>query len=465
MEPIERHIKEHFDNKSYSYNEAHWLEAQKLIAENKRRRRGWLYWWTGGVGVMLFAFIAFWTFSEEIRVITDTNAGQTEAVKIAQLNTNQSENSQRSQEIANENSDNVNNGIARISQSNTRSFKNEDSSSNTQNRSTKFTNSGENNNQKTNSGVSESKLALNQEFTVQGNQPVISSKNALEKHQGAGETESAEQQVQNPLIAANDKSDSDDAQKNLMDESNAESLDAVSKIEDVIPVENAAEQMNLPTITPVSKNTRFGWGFVAGYLLQKQSTEDQWINGAYLGARASWTLSPKWSIGSELTMVIQEIQSVHLQHDVVSGYGFGRDSIVTDLYAKRAIALQIPLAVSYAIGKHSFTGMIGSRILLDAKARLEKLHYTNADPENTGPGVIVSRSTVVIKKEQLMPRGALSPFSIYTGIRYGWMIGKGWGLETNVSLPLFHKKANLDFGTKMAADQGIRLELGVMKVF
>ncbi|MBK7428509.1 MAG: hypothetical protein IPI60_16585 [Saprospiraceae bacterium] len=64
-----------------------------------------------------------------------------------------------------------------------------------------------------------------------------------------------------------------------------------------------------------------------------------------------------------------------------------------------------------------------------------------------------------------MPEGALAPFSVYSGLRYGWMIGRGWGLETTISMPLYHRNAKLDIGTKMAADQGIRFELGVMKVF
>ncbi|MBK7428508.1 MAG: hypothetical protein IPI60_16580 [Saprospiraceae bacterium] len=395
MEPIERHIKQHFDNKSYSYNEAHWLDAQKLIAENKRRRRGWLIWWTGGVSLILITFLAYWTLSDTTIIVSNMDTDPIEAVEIAKLGTDQNGIVNSSHESPMENTDNISSERVGISLSSGQSFKNPSTHPNKKDQGSYSAYSIKINKREKNSAVSESSDILNQTFTNQ-QKPIENSANTrVEKNYAAGESESA-------IVLNQEKEGVEPSelkvQQNLLDESNTVVTEPVSKTEEVIALENATGQLNIVPITPVSKNANFGFGFVAGYLMQKQFTEGQWLNGAYLGGRANWALSPKWSIGTDLSLVIQEMETVHFHHDVISGYGFGRDSIVTDLYAKRAVTLQIPLAVSYAFGKHTISGMIGSRILLDAQARMEKLHYTNADPENTASGVIVSRSTVLTKK-------------------------------------------------------------------
>ena len=464
MDPIERHIKQHFDSKSYPYNEAHWLEAQKLIAENKKRRRGWLYWWTGAVSAMLILTMAFGTVSTETQIVANQDMKAEETTEIAV----------EASDVSN------NNASALYSENNTTSNKVTEFTGNSKSDNQKLSNTTSNTKPKIrkttakniagkavterNLSLSESEIISNETIEKQG-KTGLSGKENFESKTVDGIAVNAEA---NPKKDASETEENSSAKESSMifsEKDQSELAEQILTPEEIILLEKPEEAIVIEPINPVAKLGRFGWGFVAGYLVQNQFGGDKWLNGAYAGGRASWVLSSKWSVGADVSAVIQEMNAFHFHHDVQNGYSFGRDSLVTDMYAKRAISLQIPISVSYAIGKHTFSGMIGTRILLDAQASMQKLHYSNTDPENAVSGAIVPRSRVVADRNEIMPEGALSPFSIYSGVRYGWMIGKGWGLETNVSMPLYHKKAKLDLGSKMAADQGIRIELGVLKVF
>ncbi len=465
MDPIERHIKKHFDNKSYPYNESHWLEARQLISDNNRKKRRWFLWWTTGVSVIIIIVLAFQSYSTESTMVTfndienlasseDKDAGNT-STSVNGFSVNSEINAEEKP------------ASARPDDSNVSGKKSQEQllSAGTERQKVKSTVKSKETRTTYKNNARNEALVDASEYESSNTQEAVTPK-SIDNDIPAPAADKALFSEKEGItsVSGTDASVLENSEQSSAEEPNPESAENILPAEQPL-VENSESVSEVMPITPVRKRAKLGWGFVAGYLMQKQFTQDQWLKGAYFGARISRVLSSKWSVGTDVSVAVQEVNAVHFHHNAISGYGFGRDSIVTDLFAKRAITLQIPITLSYAIGKHTFAGMIGTRILLDAQASMQKLYYTNADPEDTSPTGIVPRSRIISKKEQLMPVGAVSPFSIYSGLRYGWMIGKGWGLETNISVPLYHRSAKLDFGTRIAADQGLRLEVGLLKVF
>lgn len=466
MDPIERHIKQHFDKKTYPYNEAHWQEAQKLIAQNGRKKRRWVFWWGTGVAALAIIAGSYWTFSADSGLMTNADSAispsadqvdsdefsqkaarsasdaarseSDETVKDVSLHTATDDSPLRSRELPQSPASQIKSLVS------TGKYSPEERSANPNSASDEI-----------NQNMSEQNLLA----TESSDTPVIS----LNNKEIADKFLSPEDPVSNAVIR--DESTAQNLSLASNETADFRNTGMVDESMSSVQISGSGQEAEISLIAPVIANGRFSWGFVAGYLMQKQFTYDQWLKGAYFGGRVSWALSPGWSIGADVAAVVQEVKAVHFHHNAILGYSFGRDSIVTDMYAKRAVSLQIPLSMAYTTGKHSFAAIAGTRLLLDAQASMKKLHYTNANPVAPGNPALVSRSTVISDKEQLMPEGALAPFSIYTGLRYGWMIGKGWGLETYVTMPIYHADARLDFGTKMAADQGMRFEVGLVKAF
>lgn len=465
MDPIERHIKKHFDNKSYPYNESHWLEARQLIADNNRKKRRWFLWWTtavSGIIIIVFASQSYSTQSTMLNFKEIENFATGENKDAGKTNTSVKVLSENAETYAEETTE-----YSRPDASNVSGTKSQKQLLSAGTKRKKVKSAGKSKAARTTFKNKDSNGASGDFSENESSKSKLeSSTKSIDKDVPGPSSDQALFSEKESIISVsgNDASGLENSQQILSNELNPESTETIVPAEQPL-VGNSESVSEVLPITPVRIRNKLGWGFVAGYLMQKQFTEDQWLKGAYFGARISRALSSKWSVGADVSVVVQEINAVHFHHNAISGYGFGRDSIVTDMFAKRAITLQIPITVAYEIGRHTIAGMIGTRILLDAQASMTKLYYTNADPENATITGIEPRSTLLTKKEQLMPVGAVSPFSIYSGLRYGWMIGKGWGLESNISVPLFHRSAKLDFGTRIAADQGLRIEVGLIKVF
>lgn len=478
MSRLDKQIRDHYDQKVYRFNEAHWQDMESLLDKQERRRK-FAWWWAPVLLLMLAGgtIAAFYLWSgvrhtettpatpgQEIPVRPD--APDTPAPDRPNTTVSTGHSAAAGQ------TDGLSSSATAVTNKPTHSNKLlATQASPERNRGARHTagdtglQSGSTTGSK--SGVSGAKNGRSDEQTATsaGQSPSgTGTERSLSDRSGADD--------KTTYRAPDDDSDlfdddEDDAwmqayERNAAAESHSRLADAVREGSD--DEGDIAEGSRKSREIPVRRITRQPWYFQmsAGYSMQVPDAGSALYHGGYAGLGFGFKLTDHTSADFSFVGAYSQVAPALLQQRSEILYGFGRDSVAYTWQATHAYWLAVPVGLNFHFRQHRFGLSTGLHMLFSAQSTYTKTYFTDLRPGEAGTPTYSSQ--VLERDRQSTNATVFNTASWWVGATYGYTIYDGWIAQVHARRSVW-QSSPLDSRSTAHFDDGWRLELGIVKVF
>ncbi len=215
---------------------------------------------------------------------------------------------------------------------------------------------------------------------------------------------------------------------------------------------------------PIRRATRQPWYFQmnAGYSMQMPDGGGALYHGGYAGLGFGFKLTDHTSADFSFVGAYSQVAPALLQHRSEILYGFGRDSVAHTWEATHAYWLAVPVGLNFHFRQHRFGLSTGLHMLFSAQSTYTRTYFTDLRPGEQGAGVY--RSQVLERDRQGTNATVFNTASWWVGASYGYTIYDGWIAQVHARRSVW-QSSPLDSRSKAHFDDGWRWEIGVVKIF